>query len=109
MNIYSYFVKEKTGHKQRVITACRILSNAARFQIVNALMTAKRSGEELCVGDIASAIGASQSATSHQLALLEAHGVVNKKRIGQTVCYDLAPAAITKDIEHIIHSLKKSV
>lgn len=109
MSISSYLFKgnQKSDIKKQALAACRILSNATRFQILSALIAAQRAGNELCVSEIASAVSASQSATSHQLALLEAHGVVMKKRMGQTVCYNLARSSISQNIENIIHTFNK--
>lgn len=113
MNISSYTgigrKRVQQGGRGSAIAVCKILSNAARFRIVSALITAKRAKKELCVNNLASAVGASQSATSHQLALLEAHGVVVKRRMGQTICYDLAASAIAKDIECIIGVFEKKI
>ena len=92
--------------RQRVLSACKILSNQARYNILSALVTAQKKSKELCVSEIADAIDMSQSATSHQLALLEAHGVVKGNRMGKTTCYDLADSPLSKDIEKIIHAFK---
>lgn len=106
MNISSYIFNrgKRASTKGHAVAACRLLANVTRFQILSALIAAQRAGNELCVSEIASAVSASQSATSHQLALLEAHGVVMKKRMGQTVCYNLASSLISKDIESIIRT-----
>ena len=44
---------------------------------------------ELCVGDIAAALGMGQSAISHQLRLLKTAGLVRSRRDGKTVYYAL--------------------
>lgn len=88
--------------RQRVLAACKLLSNQARFNILTALVAARKKDKELCVNEIASTIDMSQSATSHQLALLEAHGAVVAHRMGKTTCYDLADSPLSRDIEKII-------
>ena len=46
--------------------------------------------EEHCVGDIASDVGVSQSAISHQLKLLKQIKLVKSRREGKTIYYALA-------------------
>ena len=46
--------------------------------------------EEHCVGDIASDVGVSQSAISHQLKLLKHIKLVKSRREGKTIYYALA-------------------
>ena len=46
--------------------------------------------EEHCVGDIASDVGVSQSAISHQLKLLRHMNLVKSRREGKTIYYQLA-------------------
>lgn len=46
--------------------------------------------EEHCVGDIASDVGVSQSAISHQLQLLRHMKLVKSRREGKTIYYQLA-------------------
>ena len=102
MTTSSYTVAKGAGVQKGVLTACRILANPTRHNILSLLVAARSEKKELCVNEIGGAIGASQSATSHQLALLEAYGVVEGVRMGQTTCYDLTNAPLTKTIEKII-------
>ncbi len=62
------------------------LSDPTRLRIVDILTYIKG---EICVSEIAEAVEASQSATSHQLRKLEMMGIVTKCRYGQEVCYSL--------------------
>jgi DNA-binding transcriptional ArsR family regulator len=103
MRISSYIVTHKSRTQRGVLQACKILSNPARYQILRLLFAARAAKKEICVGEIAQAIGMSQSATSHQLALLEAHGIVVGEKMGQTTCYDLTDSPLANDIEKIIH------
>ncbi len=61
------------------------LANPMRLKILCIVMLEQRS-----VGDIATAIGCSQSATSQHLALMRREGLLAPKRDGQTVYYKLA-------------------
>ena len=45
--------------------------------------------EELCVGDIAEKISATQSAVSHQLRILKSSKLVKYRKVGNTVFYSL--------------------
>jgi ArsR family transcriptional regulator, lead/cadmium/zinc/bismuth-responsive transcriptional repressor len=63
----------------------KIFSDATRLRILKALAEG-----ELCVCDIGAVLGASQSAVSHQLALLRAARMVAYRREGKTIYYRLA-------------------
>jgi ArsR family transcriptional regulator, lead/cadmium/zinc/bismuth-responsive transcriptional repressor len=63
----------------------KIFSDSTRLRILRAL-----AGGELCVCDIGAVLGASQSAVSHQLALLRAARMVSYRREGKTIYYRLA-------------------
>ncbi len=66
------------------IKACKLLCDPTRFEILSILLPQT---EGMCVYEIADAVDMSHSATSHQLAKLEAHEVVSSYASGQTVCY----------------------
>lgn len=63
----------------------KMFSDTTRIKILYSLM-----GGQLCVADIAEAIGATQSAVSHQLRLLKASRLVKFQRDGKNVMYSLA-------------------
>lgn len=71
----------------------RVLGDPTRIRILDAL-----SGGELCVCDIASLSGTSESAASHQLRLLRSMRLVRTRRAGRLVYYTL-------DDHHIIELL----
>src|SRR5580765_8653490 len=62
----------------------RILGDATRVRILDAL-----SRTELCVGDLATLIGLSESAVSHQLRVLRGSRLVRPRRAGQMIFYSL--------------------
>jgi ArsR family transcriptional regulator len=72
----------------------RVLGDPTRVRIVDAL-----SGGELCVCDIATLVGMSESAVSHQLRLLRSMRLVRARRAGRLMYYTL-------DDHHIIELLK---
>jgi len=75
----------------------RVLGDPTRVRILDAL-----SGGELCVCDIASFAGISESAVSHQLRLLRSMRLVRARRSGRLVFYAL-------DDHHIIELLKQAL
>jgi DNA-binding transcriptional ArsR family regulator len=78
----------------RVAQMFGLLADANRVRILQALGLA----EELCVCDLALLVGMGQSAVSHQLRLLRASDVVERRRAGRIVYYRLAD-------EHVRHVL----
>ena len=71
----------------------RVLGDPTRVRIVDAL-----SSGELCVCDIATLVGLSESAVSHQLRLLRGMRLVRARRAGRLVYYTL-------DDHHILELL----
>jgi ArsR family transcriptional regulator, lead/cadmium/zinc/bismuth-responsive transcriptional repressor len=74
----------------------RVLGDPTRVRILDAL-----SGGELCVCDIASLVGISESAVSHQLRLLRGMRLVRPRRAGRLVYYAV-------DDQHILELLKQA-
>ena len=68
----------------------RLLGDPGRLRIVHALAV-----EELCVCDLATFVGASSSAVSHQLRLLKQARVVRNRREGKVVYYRLDDDHVT--------------
>ncbi|SFN01988.1 DNA-binding transcriptional regulator, ArsR family [Pseudonocardia ammonioxydans] len=66
-------------------TVLDVLGEANRLSILLALQHAG----DLCVSDLAVAVGMSDSAVSHALRLLRAHGMVTAHRQGRLVRYRL--------------------
>ena len=78
----------------------RIFGDSTRIKILYALFEA-----ELCVCDIATLIGMSMSAVSHQLRILKQACLVKFRREGKTVYYSLADdhvrSILGQGMEHI--------
>ncbi|MBI2065705.1 MAG: winged helix-turn-helix transcriptional regulator [Candidatus Zambryskibacteria bacterium] len=83
--------------------AIKILSNINRYAIMKLILNAKN---DYCVHELSEAMGISQSATSHQLAYLEARGAVKSIRTGKTKCYVPTNSPLTRKIFIVINSLK---
>jgi DNA-binding transcriptional ArsR family regulator len=62
-----------------------LLADPTRVRVLHALTRV----EEICVYDLALMLGISQSALSHQLALLRNHRVVSRRKEGRMVFYRL--------------------
>jgi DNA-binding transcriptional ArsR family regulator len=75
----------------------RVLGDPTRVRILDAL-----SSGELCVCDIASLVGISESAASHQLRLLRGMRLVRPRRAGRQVYYAV-------DDHHILELLKQAM
>ena len=71
---------------QRAATVLDALGEANRLSLLLALQHAG----DLCVSDLAVAVGMSDSAVSHALRLLRAHGMVTAHREGRLVRYRIA-------------------
>ncbi len=81
----------------------KVLGDATRLRILDVL-----SGGELRVQEIASRLGMTQSAISHQLHTLKAHRVVKSRREGKWIYYSVDDAHVKElfeqGMEHIGHS-----
>jgi ArsR family transcriptional regulator, lead/cadmium/zinc/bismuth-responsive transcriptional repressor len=75
----------------------RVLGDPTRVRILDAL-----SMGELCVCDIASMVGISESAVSHQLRLLRGMRLVRPRRAGRLVYYAV-------DDHHILELLRQAM
>jgi DNA-binding transcriptional ArsR family regulator len=75
----------------------RVLGDPTRVRILDAL-----SDGELCVCDIASLVGMSESAVSHQLRLLRGMRLVRPRRAGRLVYYAV-------DDHHILELLRQAM
>jgi ArsR family transcriptional regulator, lead/cadmium/zinc/bismuth-responsive transcriptional repressor len=86
-----------------VATLFRLLGDPTRCRIVYALLGAG----EICVGDLADAVGMSESSVSHHLALLRAHRLVRYRRVGKQVFYapddDHIRRLLDMTREHVAH------
>ena len=75
----------------------KILGDGTRIKILNALFYS-----EMCVCDIATLLGMTQSAISHQLRVLKQGRLVKHRKEGKSVYYSL-------DDEHIKHIIEQGL
>ncbi len=71
---------------ERIGELFRLLGDSVRARVLSALAAA----EEMCVGDIALAIGARENSVSYALRQLRAAGLVHRRRGGRQIYYRLA-------------------
>ena len=78
----------------------KIFGDSTRIRILFVLFEA-----EVCVCDLASALNMTQSAISHQLAILKKSKLVKSRREGKSVFYSLADnhvrTIISQGMEHV--------
>jgi DNA-binding transcriptional ArsR family regulator len=85
-----------SDHVETVAATFRMLGDPTRVRILNALGSG-----ELCVGDVAKAVGISESAISHQLRLLRTMRLVRVRREGRQAYYAV-------DDHHIVELLTQA-
>jgi len=83
----------------KAVDILKILSSRTRFKIISILMKSKK---DMCVNEIADAIGMSHSATSHQLSKLEDRGIVRSFRTGKMICYEIQRSSVTGELLTIV-------
>lgn len=78
----------------------KVFGDPTRLKILYVLLTS-----EMCVYDISTVLGVSQSAVSHQLRLLKQMDLVKNRREGKTIFYSLADGHIVnilnQGLDHI--------
>ena len=74
---------EKTDRLTDMLT---LLADPTRLRLLYALEVV----DELCVGDLALAVGSSEDATGYALRLLRTAGLVERRKQGRVVYYRLA-------------------
>ena len=78
-----------------------MLGDPTRIHLLFLLME-----QDACVSDLASQLGMTQSAVSHQLSLLKANKLVRQRRSGKMIFYTLVDdhvrMVIEKGTEHVL-------
>lgn len=83
------------GEASRLARTFQVLANDTRLRLLHALA---RDGE-LCVGDVAAAIGTTPQATSNQLQRLVDQRIVASRREGNRIFYRVADPCIPRLLE----------
>jgi len=85
----------------RLSSLLSLLADPVRARVLYALDEV----DELCVGDLALALGASEDAVGYGLRLLRTAGLVVNRKVGRVVYYRLAPDFPVPLREHCLHAL----
>ncbi|MCU1625782.1 MAG: regulatory protein ArsR [Pseudonocardia sp.] len=83
---------------ERVQHAATVLDALGEVNRLSILLALQHAGD-LCVSDLAVAVGMSDSAVSHALRLLRAHGMVTAHREGRLVRYRMADGLARRLLE----------
>lgn len=80
----------------------KLFGDSTRLKIIFSLMD-----KELCVNDISTELGMSQSSISHQLKILRQNKIVKNRKTGKQVFYSLddehVSSIIIQGVEHLQH------
>jgi len=90
-----------TDEAQRLAELLGLLAEPTRARILFALGAV----DELCVGDLAVALGSSEDAVGYALKVLRMAGLVTSRKDGRTVCYRLAEGFPHELLEHCLRDL----
>jgi len=93
-----------TARIERLARTFRALGDTGRSKLILALAMG-----ELCVGDLALALGASQSATSHQLRILRDLDLVRVRRSGRSQLYALNEAGFGLCSPRVCHAWRETL
>jgi len=91
----------------RGVTVAKALGSRTRIKILTILLQSKKGRVDMCVKEIAEAVGLSHSATSHQLSLLADLGIVAPSRTGQTICYTITNSPTASVLTKVMNQLIK--
>ena len=90
-----------TEDTQRLTSLLGLLADPVRARILYALDLV----EELCVGDLAIALEATEDAVGYALRILRTAGLVSNRRAGRVVFYRLADDFPEQLLEHCLRQL----
>lgn len=85
MKLFEKKTNKLTKKEERTIAIMHALGDKTRFKIFKIM----QSGREMCVSEIAEAVGISVPAVSQHFRIFELVGLVDKERYGQKICYKL--------------------
>ena len=91
------------GEAGRLAELFKLLGDPTRARLLHALLEAG----ELCVCDLAEAVGTPESSVSHALRLLRTAGIVRNRRAGRLIYYSLDDAHVRLlldlSLQHLRH------
>ncbi|MEX2174870.1 MAG: metalloregulator ArsR/SmtB family transcription factor [Pirellulaceae bacterium] len=90
-NLVNLLKKLDKGACQRAAGIFRVLGDPARMQVLSLL-----AGGEMCVSEIAAALGDSLPTVSQRLKLLRGERIVSQRRAGKHIYYALADEHVVR-------------
>lgn len=87
----------------RVADRFRMLSDPTRLRLVNEL----HASGELSVGELVERVGVSYATASKQLAMLRAHGTVDRRREGNRIYYRIVDPSLDEVCDAVCKSLRE--
>lgn len=97
-------VERDPDHYRRHAAICRVLTDPKRLMLLDVLRGGERS-----VGELAELIGVTLPNASQHLAVLRAAGLVDGRRTGTTVHYQLAEPAIVEACDVIDRIVRRRI
>jgi ArsR family transcriptional regulator len=97
-------IERDPDHYRRHAAICRVLTDPKRLMLLDVLRGGERS-----VGDLAEMIGVTLPNASQHLAVLRTAGLVDGRRVGTTVRYQLAEPAIVEACDVIDRIVRQRV
>lgn len=88
---------------ERVADRFRLLGDPTRLRVVNEL----HAGEELSVGELVERVGMSYGVVSKHLALLRSHGLVQRRREGTRIYYQIADPSLSEVCDVVCKSVRE--
>lgn len=87
-----------TKRDERLVFSLQLLGDKTRYKLFKLLMQ----DSELCVTEIAEKLNVSVPAVSQHFRMYERAGIVDKKRMGQKICYMLREDDLVTQITKLI-------
>lgn len=100
------WTQEPKGRELEQLTQLfKVLGDPSRMRILFQI-----SSSEACVSEVASTLNMTESAVSHHLHILRMNGLVQRRRVGKSICYilkdDHIRSIISQGCEHIKEFVK---
>lgn len=94
-------LRTRVVEPDQLVTLFDALGDPCRLKVLGLLRVHK----ELCVTELATVLGMSMSAVSHQLRYLRLAGLVTSYRDGKMICYRLADDALPREVRKLLKRL----
>lgn len=79
------FAGNNTQNENSLVSVFDALGDKTRFSLLKIL----KDEREICVSELAGRVGISNAGVSQQLKVLEQAGLIERRRLGQKICYTI--------------------